>query len=653
MKPLWGWLASALPLTKGNNRSAGWLRVIQINDVYSLASFPNLKTLIDQNKPTKEDEGPDTFCVVCAGDFLSPSLLSSLDHGTAMVDVLNLVGCTHVCLGNHEADVPAHALSQRMQQSDFVWLNSNILGLEQSLGVRTPVCEVLHVKCHQENKGSQDAEKRRGRRVALVGLLTEDPSLYRPDAFCGASILPVMDTAQSLVEQCANIDLILPLTHQNMEEDRHMAQHFGGDTFPLILGGHDHTVFDEIHNGTRVIKTGMDAEFAAIIDIQWRAEEEQPSIHVELKATADFAPDATVVERIRCHEKILDRLEEARLFTIADWVGTPVVQPNEDPPTSSRLFSTRNNRWGPSTGTSALCSMLRMGLRCQVAILGAGSVRANKDYDISSTFSWSDLKTEMTFGTEMTVCYIPGRILQEMITNSRRLAKEGIAHGCYLHASRNVHFDGGESDTIASIMGELFDPDRDYLTGLPLQYFRGLDNHVPLLDWAKESKNAATLMDEEAAKPAKLVLVELFYSLLWLRLGAFNTLSRGNAHITKEDIQLRLMELYGDQGVADLMLDNVFSVADLNGSGSISALEQMIVHFVATDMLDHVATDEEMEVLKDVASRVLSDNKISPDEVAYAAIQARNKLDLLGTGTLQREEMLRALGEVGNRHLLE
>lgn len=245
MKPLWGWLASALPLTKGNNRSAGWLRVIQINDVYSLASFPNLKTLIDQNKPTKEDEGPDTFCVVCAGDFLSPSLLSSLDHGTAMVDVLNLVGCTHVCLGNHEADVPAHALSQRMQQSDFVWLNSNILGLEQSLGVRTPVCEVLHVKCHQENKGSQDAEKRRGRRVALVGLLTEDPSLYRPDAFCGASILPVMDTAQSLVEQCANIDLILPLTHQNMEEDRHMAQHFGGDTFPLILGGHDHTVFDE------------------------------------------------------------------------------------------------------------------------------------------------------------------------------------------------------------------------------------------------------------------------------------------------------------------------------------------------------------------------------------------------------------------------
>jgi hypothetical protein len=44
---------------------------------------------------------------------------------------------------------------------------------------------------------------------------------------------------------------------------------------------------------------------------------------------------------------------------------------------------------------------------------------------------------------------------------------------------------------------------------------------------------------------------------------------------------------------------------------------------------------------------------MSPDEVVYAAIQARNKLDLLGTGTLQREEMLRALGEVGNRHLLE
>jgi hypothetical protein len=294
-----------------------------------------------------------------------------------------------------------------------------------------------------------------------------------------------------------------------------------------------------------------------------------------------------------------------------------------------------------------------MGLRCQVAILGAGSVRANKDYDLSGTFTWSDLKTEMTFGTEMTVCYIPGRILQEMITNSRKLAKEGIAHGCYLHASRNVHFDNEDSENIVTIMGEPFDPDRDYLTALPVQYFCGLDNHVPLLEWAKEPKNAATLMDEEAAKPAKLVLVELFYSLLWLRLGAFQTLSRGNGHITKEDIRVRLMELYGDQGVADLMLDNVFSVADLNESGSVSALEQMIVQFVATDMLDHVATDEEMEVLKDVASSVLSEDDLSPDEVAFAAIQARDRLDLFGTGTLQREEILRALGEVGSRHLLE
>ena len=48
-----------------------------------------------------------------AGDFVAPSLLSSIDHGRGMVDVLNQVGVGVVCFGNHESDVQHESLAVR------------------------------------------------------------------------------------------------------------------------------------------------------------------------------------------------------------------------------------------------------------------------------------------------------------------------------------------------------------------------------------------------------------------------------------------------------------------------------------------------------------------------------------------------------------
>lgn len=46
-------------------------------------------------------------------------------------------------------------------------------------------------------------------------------------------------------------------------------------------------------------------------------------------------------------------------------------------------------------------------------------------------------------------------------------------------------------------------------------------------------------------------------------------------------------------------------VADLDGNGTISPLEMMVVQFVATDILDHVATHEELVAMSYVVSEVL------------------------------------------------
>lgn len=90
--------------------------------------------------------------VTLAGDFLGPSLLSSLDHGKGMIDCLNKVPVSAVCFGNHESDVPYPSLVRRIDEFKGVWLNSNMPTFE-------PKCPEHHL-----------FEFAGGRSVAMIGL---------------------------------------------------------------------------------------------------------------------------------------------------------------------------------------------------------------------------------------------------------------------------------------------------------------------------------------------------------------------------------------------------------------------------------------------------------------------------------------------------
>jgi len=71
------------------------IRIVAINDVYELRNLPRLQTFLSRLSTTPS-------AVVLAGDFLSPSTLSSIDGGRGMVATLRAAGVTHASLGNHE-----------------------------------------------------------------------------------------------------------------------------------------------------------------------------------------------------------------------------------------------------------------------------------------------------------------------------------------------------------------------------------------------------------------------------------------------------------------------------------------------------------------------------------------------------------------------
>ena len=701
--------------TTTSSSSSTWLRIIQINDVYELDCFPSLKTLVDtkRNEPQQQQQQPDETLVVCCGDFLAPSLLSSLDQGASMVDCLNQVGVTHVCLGNHEADVSTAALKDRILQSKFVWINSNLPELGSKLGLLEQQQLLPEYCIVQVGNNQQNSPKK----VALLGLLTHDPTLYRPGAFLDAPIQPTVPCAKGWVDQLHRssssgaVDLILPLTHQSIQEDRDFCQAFSTAddyTFPVVCGGHDHEIFDETHAGSRILKAGMDATHAAIIDIRWNDNNNNnnnrnapPTVEAEIIPTRDFGPDPDLQQRIQGHQQILRELEGARLFRIPDWIpqSSSSRSRNDDPGKDEQqqaavgCFSTLNNRLGPSTGTTALCTMLRMGMRAQCAMINAGAVRGNQVYYDSDNnhdknnnnnqeyFTWSDLKAEVPFPTGMTACYIPGRVLEATIAYSRRKSRQSPpeASGGYLHTCRNLQFND-ETGRIESIggggNGKSFDPNQEYLTALPAQFFAGMDNHKPLLDWAAEQQQqqqqkqqqqvggasatgdegrASSLFSssEESAIPAKMVLVQVFSALLWLQLGSFADIDRDRDGVLRlDEVKARVLELYGHESVADLVVQSIFAVADMNGSGFIEPLEMMIVQFAATDCIDHVCSAEELHTMKEVAARVLGAHP-SHEDVQRMVERIRGTIDLEGDGKIHRAEVMKALGHLKREDLLK
>ncbi|HEY5240013.1 MAG TPA: metallophosphoesterase, partial [Polyangiaceae bacterium] len=236
------------------------LRIVQVNDVYTLENLPRLATLLRHHAETNP---ADAFLSVMAGDFLAPSILSSLDAGRGMVECLNALGMSHVVLGNHEDDVPIAQLRERIRELDAKCLGTNVHGFDPPLAAHDIVGVV-----HLATPGA--------RRVllGLVGVLMDDSTVYRHAPFGGALLEPpnpaaLREGVRLLAEErCA---CIVPVTHQPMEDDRALCRAGAGADarFAVVVGGHEHVPFVEKVGGTWIVKAGADAVKAAVIDLTW------------------------------------------------------------------------------------------------------------------------------------------------------------------------------------------------------------------------------------------------------------------------------------------------------------------------------------------------------------------------------------------------
>jgi 2',3'-cyclic-nucleotide 2'-phosphodiesterase (5'-nucleotidase family) len=511
------------------------LRIVAINDVYTLEQFPALATLLAR---LRSDPAVPVLATL-AGDFLAPSLLSSLDAGRGMVDCLNALGFTHVCFGNHEDDVPLAEIRARAAEFCGTWLSTNTPDFADANGRKLPTKDRITVV---------DPSTGVPRTVDLIGVVIDDPTAYRQAPFGGVPVAPPNATVLAALA-ASDADMLLPLTHQAVAEDRallaELAAAPGGFRVPLVLGGHDHTVFDEAPATTRLLKAGADAVGAWVVDVGFAGEVPVVLGHTLTKCS-EFPENPSMRARVNLHMQAVARLEEATLFFL---------------PPGETLSSVGTRSQQTSFGTF-LCTKLRDATGADVCIFNGGGIRASKVY--ASRFTYGDLAAELPFDNELTVVAMPGAVLAAAIAFSRSFAPE--ERGCFLH-------------TDDRLLPEAIDPARTYRVALVRNLLFGMDHIAPLVDWARGvgvASGPPSLPPAGAGREVKVVLIQAFGEALWRLLcappGSFDGIDTDHdGVVTEAELHAALLAKTGIS--SEMTTTLVKSALDTNRDGVIDRSE--------------------------------------------------------------------------------
>jgi hypothetical protein len=461
----------------------------------------------------------------------------------------------------------------RIDEFEGTWLNSNIPDLSPELPA------FYERELIGESGKSDDV----ARIVSFIGLCIggeKFQALYRDGAFGGAAntIVTPLVAAKACFETCREntpeIDEIIPLTHLDIPDDVELAE---TDLFPVIIGGHDHHRVHEQHGARKchLVKAGMDATHAAIIDIFWTDKPDaQPRVEVVFKSVADYEPDEEACALVELVSEPVRELETAVLYEL---------RPGEK-------LSSVDVRTCPNTMAVKLATAVRECLNCEAAVVNSGCVRGNQAY--SSTVSYADLKKECPFPSAVVVTQMPFEVFREAVKFSRKDWPNEVASSLQVDVGVSVDED------LLPITIQCKKPEDDRLYAVACDtYF--LKKNPVLREYCKQYPER--IPPQDVGRPLLPILVEYFCGLMWRRLykSIANTpvtgcdpVERADSNLEKEEIAhvFRCLDSDGDgtidaeeladgvrQHIGDKLSSNIIvaqmiALVDLNGDGVISRM---------------------------------------------------------------------------------
>ena len=359
-----------------------------------------------------------------------------------MVDIFHALGVDAVVLGNHEFDLGEQVLRDRISESRFPWLGTNVQRDGQPFPGVLPHMVV----------------ERDGIRIGLFGVCT---------AATRHLSWPEEDTAFEDVEeisrQCVKVlreeekvDLVVALTHISIAEDKQLAQNVDG--IDIILGGHDHHPYMEQIRSTWIMKAGHDAQFLGRADVLIRT----------TTTTTSGVPKPSVVTDIICSggvESNMGYAPDPDVMEVVEKYKVSSGDPKETfAVTKVPLVSTTNIvRMSEGSMPNLVADAMRHSLHADIGTINGGFVRGDAVYPAGHRIRRLDLERELPFPCPTTKIAIKGihiwKGLDEVLSHTPNLS------GAFPHVSGiQVRFDPSAEPGARVRSIEFDDPSRTFDT---------------------------------------------------------------------------------------------------------------------------------------------------------------------------------------------
>lgn len=453
---------------------------LHINDIYELSpkqgkgGFAPLMTLIKQERA----RAPGAITTL-GGDLIASSMMSGITKGTQMIELTNAIGVDIAVVGNHELDFGSEIFKQRVSESRYPWLGTNVLGTDGKIYgqlVGTLTRKVGDIT------------------VGFFGVLTPDTthlSSPGPDMTFG----PVLETARNTVKQLRDggADLVVALTHLNLSEDRELVREVKG--IDVVLGGHDHDPIAIFEGGTLIMKAGFDGHYLGVaqIEVEKTQGPRDPQVRVlprewRTVSTAGVTPDPEIAALVKTHE---DKLDAALLVPVGK-TGVAL---------DSRRAAVR--RQETAIG-NMMSDAIREFTKADVAITNGGGIRGDRTYEAGTTLTRKDVLTELPFGNLTTLMTISGADLRMALEES--LSQVEDLAGRFPHVSgMKLVFDARrpKMDRIVSVEigGKPLDPQATYRLAANEYISAGGDGYTSL-------KKGKSIIDASAAPLMATVVMD-------------------------------------------------------------------------------------------------------------------------------------------------
>ncbi|PRP96548.1 Trifunctional nucleotide phosphoesterase protein YfkN precursor [Enhygromyxa salina] len=402
-------------------------RVLHLNDIYRIEGLADGRGGLARIRSvrTQLERDCDAVLVTHAGDALFPSLLSREFEGAQMITVLNaLDGDTEgfdarliATFGNHEFDKGAlddakKILDKRVEGSQFTWLDTTI---EWATIDGQPAVSAPHlVDASLLTLG--------GVEVGLFSLTVAKQEPEYVDEIRGEYVEEARAATEQLREQGAEV--VLALTHLDVDDDQRILDELGDAGPDLILGGHDHDLMTVYEGGEQtgpraVLKGDADGVRVRAVEIWVDASGEvgwqlSAGVDSEVLGPGQPEPDPAV-------SAIVDGLlaEHAQLFC-ASKGAEPGCLDEKLTVAGTDLIAeeTEIRRYETNFGDWAVDQMLATFPEADLAILNSGSLRLNQDIAAGTEITRRIVEETFAYPISMQLIEIDGATLQQVLDRS-------------------------------------------------------------------------------------------------------------------------------------------------------------------------------------------------------------------------------------------